>query len=438
MSDPAITTRILSATCSQPADPAEAPSKPESKDSFDGIFDRLNVLLVDDNAFARSVGRRALRSAGVRSIQEATSGREAMEFFGRSAPAVDVVFCDLIMPDMDGIQIVRYLATLARPPAIVIVSGADEVLLSAAENTARARGLLVIGAVKKPLRPEAIRCALARLGEKPPSEGSRSAIDVTAEDLKVALAEEQLLAYFQPKVSLADGAVVGFEALARWQHPDKGLISPGIFIPIAERSGQISSLTYQIMMLSLKQCAAWGCAGMRTKVSVNLSAHMLVDLDLPDRIAREAEWFHVDPHQVILEITESGLFRDAANTLDILARLHMKGFPLSIDDFGTGYSSMEQLRRVPFAEMKIDRAFVHGTGEDAKAMAILESSASLGRSLNMSVVVEGVETQADWKAVQNAGIDLAQGYYIARPMAAEQIPVWMAQWASQHPARVGA
>ena len=112
-------------------------------------------------------------------------------------------------------------------------------------------------------------------------------------------------------------------------------------------------------MLVLKQCAAWGSAGLHTRVSVNLSAHMLVDLDLPDRMAREAGRFQVDPHQVILEITESGLFHDEANTLDILARLHMKGFPLSIDDFGTGYSSMEQLRRVPVAEMKIDRAFVN-------------------------------------------------------------------------------
>jgi EAL domain-containing protein (putative c-di-GMP-specific phosphodiesterase class I)/FixJ family two-component response regulator len=412
------------ATTSQIADP-----KLESEAGFD----LLNVLLVDDNAFARSIGGRALRSAGVRAILEAASGREAMEFLGSSAPAVDVVFCDLMMPDMDGIQIVRHIAALTVPPAIVFVSGADEVLLSAAENTARARGLHVIGAIEKPLTPEAVRRALARLGEKPASDRSRRAIDVSPADLQEALAAQQFLPYFQPKISLADCRVMGFEALARWQHPDKGLIFPNTFIPIAEQSGQIGALTDQIMMLSLKQCAAWGDAGLRTKVNVNLSAHMLVDLDLPDRLAREAERFQVDPHQLILEITESGLFHDAANTLDILARLHMKGFPLSIDDFGTGYSSMEQLRRVPFAEMKIDRAFVCGAGENAKAMAILESSANLGRGLQMSVVAEGVETKGDWNAVQAAGIDLAQGYFMARPMAAEQIPVWLAQWVSQHP-----
>jgi EAL domain-containing protein (putative c-di-GMP-specific phosphodiesterase class I) len=295
--------------------------------------------------------------------------------------------------------------------------------------------LCVIGAIEKPLTPDAVRRALARLSEKPASDGSRSVIDVTPEDLEVGLAKEQFLPDFQPKVSMADGSVAGFEALARWQHPEKGLIFPGIFIPIAERSGQIGALTDQIMMLSLKQCAAWHCAGMHIKVSVNLSAHMLVDLDLPDRMAREADRFHVDPRQVILEITESGLFRDAADTLDILARLHMKGFPLSIDDFGTGYSSMDQLRRVPFAEMKIDRVFVHDAGKNAKSHAILESSAILGRSLHMAVAAEGVETQEDWNAAHAAGVDLAQGYFIARPMAAEQIPVWLAQWACQYSAQ---
>jgi EAL domain-containing protein (putative c-di-GMP-specific phosphodiesterase class I)/CheY-like chemotaxis protein len=412
----------------------DAPNKPEREAGID----QLKILLVDHNAFARSVGRRALLSAGIRSILEATSGREAIEFLSRPVMAIDIVFCDLMMPDMDGIQIVRHMATLTAAPAIVFVSGVDEVLLSAAENTARARGLCVIGAIEKPLTPDAVRRALARLGEKPAADGSRSAIDVTPEDLEVGLAKEQFLPDFQPKVSMANGSVAGFEALARWQHPEKGLIFPAIFIPIAERSGQIGALTDQIMMLSMKQCAAWGCAGMYSKVSVNLSAHMLVDLDLPDRMAREADRFHVDPRQVILEITESGLFRDAADTLDILARLHMKGFPLSIDDFGTGYSSMDQLRRVPFAEMKIDRSFVHDAGKNAKTHAILESSAILGRGLHMAVAAEGVETQEDWNVVHAAGVDLAQAYFIARPMAAEQIPVWLAQWACQYSAQPAA
>jgi CheY-like chemotaxis protein len=240
MIDPTATSQIATPNSDRPADHTQAPNNPES----DAGFDPLTVLLVDDNAFARSIGSRALRSAGIRSILEAASGQEALEFLGRSVlPAVDVVFCDLMMPDMDGIQIVRHMATLASPPAIVFVSGADEILLRVAENTAEARGLRVIGAIEKPLTPKAVRCALARLGEKPALDRGRSAIDVTPEDLEVALAEQQFLPHFQPKVSLADGRIEGFEALARWKHPDKGLIFPNTFIPIAEQTGRIGALT---------------------------------------------------------------------------------------------------------------------------------------------------------------------------------------------------
>lgn len=394
----------------------------------DNERDHVRVLLVDDNAFARSISRRVLRSAGVSSILEAASGREGLDLLGQS---VDVVFCDLMMPVMDGIQMIRHLAALATAPALVIVSSTNAVLLKTAETTARARGLCVLGAIEKPLTVDAVRCVLSRLGEPPPpGNGHRRGVtDLSLDDFDGALAQEQFLLYFQPKILLADNSVVGFESLVRWLHPDKGMILPGEFIPAAEQNGRIDALTDLITILAMKQCAAWASAGFRTKVSINLSAHMLVDLDLPDRMAREAERFGIDPRQLILEITESGMLQEDGDTLDILARLHMKGFPLSIDDFGTGYSSMEQLSRVPFAEMKIDRAFVHGAAENAKARAILESSADLGRSLHMSVVAEGVETQKEWNTVRTAGVHIVQGYFAGRPMAAKQLPAWLNKWA---------
>jgi EAL domain len=152
----------------------------------------------------------------------------------------------------------------------------------------------------------------------------------------------------------------------------------------------------------------------------------------PDRIAREAAQYRVDPKQIILEITETGVFRDAADTLDILARLHMKGFALSIDDFGTGYSSMEQLRRVPFAELKIDRAFVNGAAQNHKAKAILQSSANLGKSLGLSVVAEGAETQEDWDLLAALGLDVVQGYFVSKPMPVEAVREWSKDWNSKH------
>jgi len=392
----------------------------------DIAYQRPKVLLVDDNGFARTVGQRVLRAAGIQEVQQASSGSAALDMLRQSGGAIDVVFCDLLMPDIDGIQLLRGVANLALKPAFVFLSGASTGLLSIAQDTARARGFRVLGIIEKPLTVSAVRHVLAHLDDKPWAvEDTTGPDQVTVEDLEKALAEDQFILHYQPKVSMANRNLEGFESLVRWKHPEKGLIPPTAFIGLSEQSGRIGVLTDRIAELALKQHAAWAATGLRTKLSINLSAYMLVDLDLPDRLAGMAEYYRIDPRQLILEVTESGLFRDTADTLDILARLHMRGFPLSIDDFGTGYSSMEQLRRVPFAEMKIDRAFVNGASSNAKVRAILESSAKLGRSLNMSVVAEGAETFEDWETVLAAGVDIVQGYFIARPMAQERVPEWL-------------
>lgn len=391
-------------------------------------YDSIKILILDDNAFARSMSQRILRSSGVGAIAAAASGQEAIDLLGQIDHGIDVVFCDLMMPDMDGVQFTRRMEALASPPALVFLSGADPALLHTAEAAARARGLRVLGVIQKSLTPGAVHRVLAPLGDKRASIRGSATFDVTAQDLDAALEKEQFLLHFQPKISLAGGHVAGFESLVRWLHPDLGLIPPDAFIPIAEQNGRIGALTEKITDLALKQCAAWQAARLHTKMSINLSAYMLVDLELPDIMFRAAERFGIDPRQLILEVTESGVLQDVANTLDILARLHMKGFLLSIDDFGTGYSSMEQLNRIPFAEMKIDRAFVHDVSENPTTMAILKSSAALGRSLKMSVVAEGAETREDLAAVRAAGVDLVQGYFIAKPMAAEDVPGWLAEW----------
>ena len=152
------------------------------------------------------------------------------------------------------------------------------------------------------------------------------------------------------------------------------------------------------------------------------------DLDWPDAMAAMVESAGLQPNSITFEITESRLMEHIVVALDILSRLSLKRFNLSIDDFGTGYSSMEQLQRIPFSELKIDRAFVRGAGEDASARAILESSVLLARNLDMKVVAEGVETDEDWNVVAELGCDQVQGYYVARPMPADQLHKWLGEW----------
>ncbi len=391
---------------------------------------QLRVLVVDDKAFVRTMTGRVLQTAGVENVAYAADGKEAIEYIKRANPRVGLVFCDLMMPDMDGVEVVRHVAELDHKPAFVFISGANAALLSTAADMARARGFLVLGAIEKPISIEAVRAMLAKLDGVRPTRAAPASLSLTPADLQRGLDANQIVLHYQPKISLSTRSIEGFECLARWQHPDHGLVPPGQFVALAEESGLIKPLSDRVMSLALKQCAAWNKAGLSTKLSINISAHLLVDLGMPDRIAKEAADQGLDPKQIVLEITETGVFRDAADTLDILARLHMKGFALSIDDFGTGYSSMEQLRRVPFAELKIDRAFVNGAGQNQKAKAILQSSAALGHNLGLSVVAEGAETKEDWDLLAGLGVDVVQGYFVAKPMAAESVLAWCEKWTS--------
>lgn len=392
----------------------------------------LRVLVVDDKAFVRTMTGRVLQSAGIEHIAYASDGKEAISAIQQAEPRIGLVLCDLMMPDMDGVEVVRHVAELPNKPVFVFISGANVALLGTAVDMARARGLHVLGAIEKPISVDAIRGVLAKLSSlNTQAKKAAPQFAFTTQHLIEALEKDQFILHYQPKIHLRSRSVDGFEALIRWIHPQHGLIPPSQFIALAEESDVIKPLTDRVLLLALKQVADWKRSGFLTKVSVNVSAHLLVDLSMPDRVLQEAVTHGVDAKQIVLEITETGVFRDAADTLDILARLHMKGFALSIDDFGTGYSSMEQLRRVPFAELKIDRAFVNGASQNMKARAILQSSAALGRNLGISVVAEGAETSEDWELLDEVGVDVAQGFYAARPMPGEDVLTWVRKWQQQ-------
>lgn len=395
-------------------------------------YSELKVLILDDSKFVRSVMTRILKSIGVDKISEASSGDIALKLLGNPENNVDIIFCDLMMPDMDGIEFLRHVEFCEFRPAFLFVSGAEAALLETVEQAARARNLHVLGSVKKPFTQEA---AIRALNDYIIFASKVVALrklptPISIDDLQAALDQDQIQLHYQPKISLADNELVGFESLARWQHPERGAIPPDVFILAAEELGMIGAVTERTVTMALRQCAAWNKADLHKKMSLNLSAFMLVDTEFPQSLFMQAEQYGVSPDQLVLEVTETGVFSNLANTLEILARLKLKGFLLSIDDFGTGYSSLQQLSRVPFTEMKLDRSFVHGVSKLEKARAILKSSVDLGKKLGMTVVAEGVELKEDWDVLQALGVDVVQGYYIAKPMAAELIPMWSEKWAS--------
>ncbi|MEV4513394.1 bifunctional diguanylate cyclase/phosphodiesterase [Dactylosporangium sp. NPDC049525] len=243
--------------------------------------------------------------------------------------------------------------------------------------------------------------------------------------LRRAIAGGELVLFYQPKADARTGAVIGAEALVRWQHPEHGLLGPNEFIPLAETTGLIRQLTSYVLATALRDCRAWHDAGHDVSVAVNVSARCLLDLDLPLEIQRLTEQHAVPTHRLVVEITESVIMSDPTRALEVLNRLHALGVRLSIDDFGTGYSSLAYLKNLPVQELKVDRSFVTHMRERQSELAIVRSTVDLGHNLGMRVVAEGVEDAATWQALSALGCDEIQGYFLSRPMPSADVVPWL-------------
>ena len=247
-------------------------------------------------------------------------------------------------------------------------------------------------------------------------------------DLKDAITHGQLAIHVQPKVQLRDGVVLAAEALVRWEHPERGIIGPDEFIPVAEHSGLITPLTYWVLHQSLAACESWRRAGWAVGVAVNISPRSLAEPSFVDEVARALAAVEVPADAVTLEITESSLMADPERAIEALERLRSLGLHLSIDDLGTGYSSLAYLQRLPVSEVKIDKSFLRPDDQNASSLAIVAAIVDLGHRLGRRVVAEGVEDEATWQLLQQLGCDSAQGYWMGRPMPAADFVPWLEQW----------
>jgi diguanylate cyclase (GGDEF)-like protein/PAS domain S-box-containing protein len=244
-------------------------------------------------------------------------------------------------------------------------------------------------------------------------------------ELRRALEERELVLHYQPKALLANGDVSSVEALIRWNHPTRGFVLPDQFIPIAQQTGLIKPLTLYVVDEALRQSRAWQAEGLTLSIAVNLSMRNLLDLEFPDEIGRLLRLWDVDPALLEFEITESTMLADPIRTKHILDRLSAMGIRLAIDDFGTGYSSLAYLKRLPVDEIKIDRSFVMHMSEDEDNATIVRSTIDLGRNLGLEVVAEGVETAEVWETLTMLGCTVAQGYYLSRPVPANELRDWL-------------
>ena len=250
--------------------------------------------------------------------------------------------------------------------------------------------------------------------------------------LERALLNNRLYMAYQPKVSLVDGTLKRVEALVRWDHPERGSISPSQFVPLAERHGLIDELTQWGLRTALRQWRSWRDAGIDTTLAFNISALSLDQLDFPDLVERIARAIDVPPEALVLELTE-GATQPLVKLMDTLTRFRIKGIGLAIDDFGVGYSTLMQLRQLPFTELKIDRFFVDDAATARDSMLIVRSIIELAHGLGLTVTAEGVETTAQLRLLRRLGCDVAQGFLIARPLAPEALGPWATEWKDRWP-----
>lgn len=234
-----------------------------------------------------------------------------------------------------------------------------------------------------------------------------------------------LVLHYQPKLHLKSGHILGVEALIRWQHPQRGLLSPGQFLPLAERGNLMGALTQWVLVEALRQHAAWRQAGLNLKVAINLSPRALYDLRLPDQIEHHLKIFRLPPSVLELEITEDAIMVDPLRATEIMARLNAMRIRLAIDDFGTGYSSLSYLKRLPVDEIKIDKSFVMEMEQSRSDAAIVRATIDLARNLGLNVVAEGVEDEETLKTLKKLGCDTIQGFYISRPLAGDALQQWL-------------
>ncbi len=386
----------------------------------------VSALILDDDEFMLELMRVMLLELGVAQVCSFTLASEALAAL-EADTTIQVVLCDLNMPGMDGVEFIRHLAQRNYEGAIILVSGEDPRTLKTVLTLGRAHHLRLLGALSKPIDRQSLSHLLGRVlpGD---ATAQRQGVMLSETELREGLADSALVPFFQPQVDIHTRQVVGVEALARWRHPEHGILGPNAFIPLAEETGLINQLTDNMLTKSMQQWRNWSDAGYDLSISVNLSMDCLSRINLPELILAETISVGIPIDRLILEITESRLMQDMIVSLDVLSRLCLKRIRLSIDDFGTAYSNLEKLQMLPFGELKIDRAFVDGAAHNASIRAILESSAALGKRLGMQIVAEGVETQEDWECVATAGCDVIQGYFVARPMPGDEIVAWMQSW----------
>lgn len=383
------------------------------------------VLVIDDSHLQREIFCGLLQSLGFTHISQAQDGYVALSIL-RHADLIPLIVVDLEMPRMDGIELLQRLAEEQIFTPVIIASGREAGLIHTVENMLHANGLPFLGSLHKPINGSLLYQLLSLFDTRPPMRPRPSAHrwQPSRDDLYKALEAGQIVPFFQPKVALSSGRLMGYEVLARWQTPSGLCISPVDFIPLALQEGLLLRLTLSLLEQALAAQHQLRRGGEAPCMAINIDMSLLAERRFADQLISTVRTANAKATDWILEITESSLMRNPAATLASVGRLRLAGFGLSIDDYGTGFSTLKQLTELPFTELKIDRAFVAQAHRNSRARGILQSAIAMGRTLNLPCVAEGIEHPEDVALLLSLGCDAGQGYFFAKPMPLTPLLHW--------------
>lgn len=393
------------------------------------------ILVVDDDPLVQKILARMLRDLGQTKVLVATDGFTGIDIIAKRAHDIGLILCDLKMPGMDGVEFIRHLADLKKDIPLAIMTGTDSRLVESVVELTIKRGINYQGTLTKPINQVNLSTLVKKhikvnkrqstqvYRQNQPQEQSRISVKM----LSQAIVRDEIACYLQPQIDANSLTVVGYEALARWEHPDLGLIMPDEFITLAEENLLIDDLTMLLIDKGLSTFKKIKSMTPRATISFNLSAISLNNTELPEILSELLIENKVLTSEVVIEITESKLSLDLVNSLDVMTRLSLKGFNLSIDDFGTGFSSLEQLQKFPFTELKIDRVFTLNIDNSPTSQLLVESSVDLAQKMGLKVVAEGVETQKHIDHLKMMGCDILQGYIFSKALNEKSLIEWLSK-----------
>jgi EAL domain-containing protein (putative c-di-GMP-specific phosphodiesterase class I)/FixJ family two-component response regulator len=390
-----------------------------------------HILVIDDDS---DVGDLIVATAHKLNLR-CTATTSSAAFFEALTPETSLILIDLMMPEMDGVELLRLLGQRRCKADIVLMSGTGKRVIETAEQFAQSVGLAIAGHLRKPFRLAQLEKILRgdTASEARPEHEPNLLITAGDAELQYAIERNEFVLHYQPQIDLASERVVGVEALVRWQHPERGLVFPDNFIPHMEKLGLIDELGWIVANRGMEDLPLFADSyGVMPILSINVSIFSLRDLKFPEKYVALLEKHNIAAKNTVLEITESGLIQELSATLDVLTRLRLKQVQLSIDDFGTGYSMMQQLRHIPATELKVDKSFVQNMHDTDTDRIMVQKTIEIGHALGMKVVGEGVETEEQLNFLRSNGCDIAQGYFFTRPLPVKHMQAWLHAYRSEH------